>query len=505
MKRIFTIAAVFAMVAALSAPALAETKFSFKGQYRVRGFMLSNTSLQADQAAAKATGTPGTSSATPAIAEEGEGPSQSWMDMRFRMESKFTVSERLSVVTRFDALDNKKYGMDDNDTTGGACPSRNNNIDFDRAYMVIATDFGKFQAGSMAGGQYGTKFLDTEKERDRVRFDTKMDKWILSLVYEKQKEVDSDDCKGTDVLSDADYDIYYAAATYKSEGLSGGLLIGYGTDKSKSDILAYVPAANKLGYDSTLMVFNPYIKAGFGDFGINAEGQILFGKYKEYDRDVYSESVKLADIARKAAGLGPLADIDYDAYAWNMEGTWASGPFTAEVGYVWVKGEEDVNDDKMESLGGIGNDWGKVFILTNTDSGFEKTLGGHSGAAAAGAAAGNLSSGSTAALNGCKLFYLGGSYSPLENLKISALLANSKSESPGYVGYSAGTLKKDSRSFASDHGSEYDLTIDWDIYDNLNYTAILAYLDAGDYWQFGNPYRELENTWCFWQQLKLSF
>ena len=58
------------------------------------------------------------------------------MDMRFRLESTFTVSERLSVVTRFDALDNKKYGYNDDDTLGGACPSRNSNIDFDRAYMV---------------------------------------------------------------------------------------------------------------------------------------------------------------------------------------------------------------------------------------------------------------------------------------------------------------------------------------------------------------------------------
>ena len=156
-------------------------------------------------------------------------------------------------------------------------------------------------------------------------------------------------------------------------------------------------------------------------------------------------------------------------------------------------------------MGGVGADWGKVFILTNTDSGFEETLGGHSGAGDAGATAGNLAEDSTAAINGCKMFYLGGSYSPLENLKISALLANSKSESPGYVGYSKGTLAKDSRSFASDHGTEYDLTIDWDIYDNLNYTAIVAFLDVGDYWQFGNPYRDLENTWCFWQQIQLSF
>ncbi|SHK26984.1 hypothetical protein SAMN02745216_03181 [Desulfatibacillum alkenivorans DSM 16219] len=490
MKKIFTIAVVIALVAAFTLPAMAETKFSFNGAYRVRGFMLSNPSLQADQAAVKAT------SVSSAIPATGEGASQSWMDMRFRMESTFTVSDRLSVVTRFDALDNKRYG--DPDTVGTT-----DNIDFDRAYMVINADFGVFTLGRQSVGSYGNLFLDSETEGDRVRFDTTMDKWMFSAIYEKVSEGDAN--APTDVMTDSDFDYYYAAATYTAEDLSAGLLAGYGADKSGSDILVYVPAAGNLAWDSNQIMFNPFVNAAFGDFGVSAEAELLFGKYREYDRDVYNASVKLADAARKAAGLGPLPDVDYDAYAWNVEGAWASGPFGAEIGYAWVKGEDNYFDDKWESVGGVGDDWCKAFILTNTDSGFEGSLGGHGGAAAAGATAGNLASGSTAAENGMKMFYLGGSYSPLANLKISALFANSKAESPGYVGYTAGTLPGKGRSFASDHGSEYDLTINWDIYDNLNYTFIAAFLDVGDYWQFGNPYRELENTWAFWQQIQLSF
>ena len=258
-----------------------------------------------------------------------------------------------------------------------------------------------------------------------------------------------------------------------------------------------------------IVLADPFINANFGDFNVNGEAQIRWGKYAEFDRDCYRKGMELRDAQRKALGLGPQPDIDWDAYAWNLEGTWASGPFGAEIGYAWVKGEDDPYDDKWESVGGLGDDWGKAFILTNTDSGFESSLGGHAGAAAVGAAPGNLSAGSTAAINGCKMFYLGGSYSPLENLKISGLFANSKAEAPGYAYYAAvpgsSSLPRNNRRFASDHGSEYDLTIDWDIYDNLNYTFIAAFLDVGDYWQFGNPYRELENTWCFWQQLQLSF
>ena len=51
----------------------------------------------------------------------------------------------------------------------------------------------------MAGGMYGNVFLDTETERDRVRFDTKLSGWIISLVYEKQVELDANDCIGYDI------------------------------------------------------------------------------------------------------------------------------------------------------------------------------------------------------------------------------------------------------------------------------------------------------------------
>ena len=47
-----------------------------------------------------------------------------------------------------------------------------------------------------------------------------MDKWLFSLIYEKLSEGDSDDCARTDVMTDSDFDYYYAAATYTAEDLS---------------------------------------------------------------------------------------------------------------------------------------------------------------------------------------------------------------------------------------------------------------------------------------------
>ena len=348
--------------------------------------MQSNPSLQADQPYVKRD----LKNKTLPVDARGEGASQSWLDMRFRMQSKFTVSDRLSVVTRFDALDGKKYGQDDNDYKGckewnGAknvkveC-GRNSNIDFDRAYMVIKADFGTFKVGRMGGEAYGNDFLDAGTERDRIDFTTSLDKWSVSAIYEKQAENDADDCDGLDVLTDSDMDSYYLGATYKSEDLAGGVMLDYSFDKSGSDDTGFSAAAAGAGdlvYDTSIFDINPFIDASFGDFGVNAEALLRFGKYAEFDRDIYKAAINAADVYRKGLGLGPQPDVDYDAYAWNIEGTWASGPFSAQLGYVWAKGEDDPFDDKYESVGGVGADWGKVFILTNTDSGFEGSLGGH--------------------------------------------------------------------------------------------------------------------------------
>jgi hypothetical protein len=57
-----------------------------------------------------------------------------------------------------------------------------------------------------------------------------------------------------------------------------------------------------------------------------------------------------------------------------------------------------------------------------------------------------------------------------------------------------------------DYGTEYDLTLNWKIYDNLTYTAIAAFLDAGDFWKsVGSADTNYEDTYALFHQLELSF
>ena len=53
--------------------------------------------------------------------------------------------------------------------------------------------------------------------------------------------------------------------------------------------------------------------------------------------------------------------------------------------------------------------------------------------------------------------------------------------------------------------SEYDFTLTWDIFENLEYKFVAAYLDAGDYWKLGNESAEVEDTYSLYNSITLSF
>ena len=54
-------------------------------------------------------------------------------------------------------------------------------------------------------------------------------------------------------------------------------------------------------------------------------------------------------------------------------------------------------------------------------------------------------------------------------------------------------------------GQEYDVTLTWNIMNNLTFKAIYAYLDAGDFWKQGDSTREIENNTTIYTQLIVEF
>ncbi len=97
---------------------------------------------------------------------------------------------------------------------------------------------------------------------------------------------------------------------------------------------------------------------------------------------------------------------------------------------------------------------------------------------------------------GAKIIYGGATYSPLENLELGVVV---------------GTADADEvkANVEDDYGVEYDLTLNWQIYDNLTYSAVAAFLSAGDFYKKNEkvtiPDNDFEDTYALFHQLELAF
>jgi len=437
MKKLTIIALALCLAFVMAAPVMAVDA-DFSGAYRVRGVYISNWDMDETSA------------------------SNAFMNMRFRLQTVFKVSDILSVTTRFDALDNEVWG----DTPRGT----NADIDFDRAYMTIKAPIGTFNIGRQAGGGFGTTFVDSVSEYDRIKYSKVMDNLTILAIFQKDEEQDNaagtkwvaDTTSATDDEADEDSATYMLAGIYKAENITGGLLATFTNDKRASDGLVTDGDTRKYG-------LNPYFVSKFGPLGIQGEVSYKWGK-TEYDDN--------------------SADLDIKQLAYNLEATYNFGPASVMAGYAFISGDDDKAkggaDNENSAFGSCGNDWEKLFILTTDEVPILDTdLGG----------IGNLSEGND---YGAKIIYGGATFSPLDNLKLGVVVGTADADK-----IQAGDSK-------DDYGIEYDFTLNWKIYDNLTYTAIAAYLQAGDFWwdQRAGLTTEpatFEDIYALFHQLQLSF
>ncbi|MFK5954071.1 MAG: hypothetical protein QM498_13495 [Desulfobacterium sp.] len=407
-----------------------------------------------------------------------------YRQMRLRVKTDFMVTDKLSLTTRFDALEKVLSSNDsafDSDSDGARFDEDvdDDNIDFDRAYISYISPIGLFQVGRMQGVTWGTTFCDDETDTDRIKYVLPIPmgdgKLYIGAVAEKVTEND----RGTE-YSDLDNDKYYIGATYKTANYSTGLLTAfynfkqfqdpgqsfatddfadaYGilsaggglADLSSDQISAYMVYSERgLTTDAQVFLLAPYFKGVFGDWAFEAELDYIFGN-ASYD-------------------VSTAKDRDIQAFAYFAEASYDYGPFTFQGGFAHSKGDADYTDGDIGSMGYVspGIDWAKLFILNADDHGMNTTLGN-----GVGNHVGNgFATASTAMCDGYQMLYAGADYAVTDALTLGIIGAISKAdEVPDGAGYD------------DDQGMEVDVSLTWNITDNLAYTAIGAYLDGGDYW-----------------------
>lgn len=475
--------------------------------------------------------------------------------MRLRVKTDFKISDELELTTRFDALE-KLLGKDDSAFNNNLDEE---NIDFDRAFITYKSPIGLFQVGRMTGGVWGTSFYDDEIDADRIKYVLPLpigdNKLYLIAIAEKATEVD----KGT-ALSDEDNDKYYLCGVYRTPDYEVGMLTGYYAYRSAYDP-AQVIAMNAFGsaysselsnnpgntiytymaqyltglatdpastYNSSLgapaalggnaadpmntmftrgvktsgdlFAFIPYFKGKFGNIGVEAEIAYITGTL-EYDDSPFN-----------VYGLPKNPDRDVRAYAYMFEGKYDMGPFTFQAGYATYSGDADYENtsdpnygkDDLTAAGYLqpGLEWEKLFILGSDTHGMNTTIGNGVG----NWVGDGMMTASTAMMDGYQLIYAGVDYALNDSMTLGLVAGYSKADDiPDNEEISAGVYED----YDDDQGFEYDISFTWKITENLQYKALVAYLDGGEYWESratGVKDPSIDTSvYCLYHQIKLEF
>lgn len=433
MRKLLITSLVMALALVVALPAMA-VDVHFTGSYRLQGFMEKDY----------------------ALAREPGSSTDSYLDMRFRLETTFQITDRLSLVTRFDALDDKKWGRDSKNTGDDG-----HNIDWQRTFMRLETNFGHFEAGRREGGMWGTSFADTETDRDSIYYMLPIGNFGLKMYYEKVSEQDAGN-----LISDGDTDKYYFAPFYRSEKLEAGVLYSY---SDSSEMRFYGADQLIFSDDVRAHLLAPYFIASFGPLSL--QGELMF----------YHGRVRNPQIANDTL---PHSEFKVRQMAGNLEGTVTVGPAAIQAGYAYMSGDrDDVRDGRIDSYPNFGEDWEKLYILTTSTGPAYEGLGG----------TGNLAKTNPSGL-GVHLVYAGADLNLRDNLTVGAI-------------YGFARTQKEETGVDKKIGHEVDLTLNWRIYPNLTYTAVGAWFSPGKYWD-SLPHigsRNLEDAYSLFHNLTLSF
>lgn len=471
-------------------------------------------------------------------------PHQSFREMRLRVLTEAQVTDKIKLITRFDALDkllsSKDSAFDNSED--------DDNIDFDRAYAEIITPVGLLSIGRMQGVVWGTSWSDDETDTDRIKLVTPIpigtNKLYIGAVAEKVYEsYDPNDSSA----KDDDNNKYYIGATYQTPNYRTGLLSAFyhynlfqdpgqavltkTLDEAGGSAQGMADIASAQALKAEAVALGSLAAAAVADGQLNLAGQ--YGDQATAKGIAANSALNSpASVALQTLGglprgtttkakvfllapyfdgkFGPLGvtteldyvfgETDYDAndttrdvegYAWFGELRYDLGPVTVQAGYAITSGDSDYEDDKIKNMGYVapGSDWAKAFILTSDEHGMNTTLGDGLG----NLVGDGFGSGYAACLDGYRMMYAGADYQVLDNLTLGALIASSQADdTPSGID--------------DDHGIEYDLTLTWKIWDNLVYSGIAAYLQSGDYWaeRSGNADAD-EDTFALYHKLEIFF
>jgi hypothetical protein len=401
---------------------------------------------------------------------------------RLRMQPEFKIAEGLTLVTRFDALESiwgdntwgvaGKYQSASRVSSGNTNSKVQENIEFERAYVDFNTGIGRFMVGYQDFIAWGTDFLDTHATRPGIKYLYNTGPVTIVAALEQVQEGTVTGSR-TPVVgnSDTDKTIYDLGVTFAGKGLDTGVLLQYSRD-------ATTRSTATSSYVGDIYVVDPYVKATFGKFYVEAEGGWMFGKYAKYENPNYT-------------------NIDVNAFALYVGAKADFGPAYVGAKFAYISGDDPTTTDKVEGNLTSGMVAGQVFspMLMMWNDPLIGTAGKYYG---------NLSGTMTSQdqfMDNCFFYNLYAGFKPTPKLDLMANVAYAVADQKPANAAGPGST----RYISNEYGTEADLTATYKIYDNLSYMVGVGYWWVGDFYKGTSQGNKVDNDYIVLHKLTLSF
>jgi len=324
------------------------------------------------------------------------------------------------------------------------------NVSFDQAYLNIQTPYGILDIGRTETLNFGSFLGGNDRIGERIRYTLPVDDLTILAIVGKRIEKNNQSQSIKDLQHP---DVYSLAGIYKLPIGSTGFMVNYDTHHPDKDL------------EQKAFLINPYFDVNVAGWNISGEARYQWGDIKN--------------------ALGADMEANISRFAANIEMNMPLGPVLMTTGYAFKGGDADYRDGNADNQhtyfnGGTARNRNKTWILAGDEAATAEIIGVPDDFV------------KDARIYGSKLMYLGASLSPIDNLDVGLLIASSRAE--------------DVPSGMKDHhGVEWDVSLSYQIFNNVSYDFIAAFLAAGDFWKDLDPDLNVENSFALYQQLKLKF
>ncbi len=555
MKRFWVVLVAMGLIMAFAMPA-AAVDVKFNGSWYMAGWYADNQSgldrgstAQTDPSWGGAAGVAGQSLTTgrwnSAYANRG---AVAFYTHKLRMNTTFQIVEGLALKTQFDALEQvmgdstwagggigrASQGSSSRASSGVATSSAQENFEFEAAWVDFKTALGRIQAGYVPNGiGFGTAFLIDPYTWPTIRYDNTFGPVsIFASIFKIREWRNSDAFGGNNtngIKNDADSDAYRLGVVGKFKVGEAGLMYELWRDSRAKGTAALndntaanfgITPQNANGWVTMINTLNPYTKLKFGPVYVEAEAYYRFGQLRKYETftaaTVAAPNLQQADVAVNAWGAYIKGQVDFK-------------PFFAGAQFVYMSGDDMVNQDKvtgsLAQLMGDNYAFNQTLILWNFD--YSDAVGPMRGNTFSNNPRTLSNYSNTRYMDNVWFYQVYAGINPTAKLNITAKLAYATADKKpkmavGDVGVAltanntsgaftaaqmaAINATTGNQEFVSDkYGTEVDLIANYKIYDNLTYTIGAGYLWVGDYFKGYDQDSKLRDNYIVTHKLTLAF